>query len=288
MPKPTQKRSPKRYDATLKELVETYPADWIAQFGLSVSDPIDVIDADLSTVTTVSDKILCIQAPSPWLLHIELQAGHDANLALRVLKYNILLHDRHRLPVHSVIVLLRPEADNPALTGRLTVPSPIGGEPLIFHYQVIRVWQLPVEDILAGGLGTLPLAPIAMVNFSELPGIIRQIETRFEQETHTEVAKKLVASAYILTGLRHTASVAIQLFHGVSRMKESTTYRAILEEGRTEEAQKMLLLLGKRRFGSPDPQIKRAIESITDIRRLENMTTRILDAADWGDLLTYS
>lgn len=79
----------KPFDATLKELVEAYPRDWIAQLGLSSAGPLEIIDADLSTVTAQADRLIRLQEPEPWLLHLELQARRDPHLARRVLKYNV-------------------------------------------------------------------------------------------------------------------------------------------------------------------------------------------------------
>src|SRR5437764_6209591 len=47
----------------------------------------------------------------PWLVHVEVQAGHDAEMARRLLRYNVLIESKFGLPVHSVVVLLRPEAN---------------------------------------------------------------------------------------------------------------------------------------------------------------------------------
>ncbi len=75
-----------------------------------------------------------------------------------MLHYNVSLHRRHGLPVASVVVLLRPEADGPLLTGGVDLAW--SGTPcLSFAYRVVRTWEQPVEAVLAGGLGTLPLAP---------------------------------------------------------------------------------------------------------------------------------
>src|SRR2546422_703356 len=103
----------KPFDATLKALVEAYPRDWLDQLGWPGTPAVDVIDADLSTVTAQAAKVLRLRAPTPRLLHLELQASRDPVLARRMLKYSVLLHDRHELPVRSVVVLLRPEADTP-------------------------------------------------------------------------------------------------------------------------------------------------------------------------------
>src|SRR4051812_40564147 len=152
----------KPFDATLKELVGAYPWDWLRQLGISAAEPVEVLDADLSTVTAQADKILRIPGSPPWLLHLELQSSRDPQLPRRALKYNVLLHERYGAPVHTVILLLRPEADFAGCTGRVDY-GPAAGGSLDFHYQVLRLWQQPVEVVLEGGVGTLPLAPLSRV-----------------------------------------------------------------------------------------------------------------------------
>ncbi len=75
-------------------------------------------------------------------------------------------------------------------------------------------------------------------------------------------------------------------------MRESTTYQAILREGRKEgreegslaEARKVLLLLGECRFGAPDAQSRAILQEIGDLKRLEELSVRLLAAANWHDL----
>ncbi len=80
----------KPFEATLKDLVEGYPRDCMDHLGLSPIGPVEVIDADLSTVTAGADKLVRVDDPETWLLHLELQAGYDADLDRRVLKYDVL------------------------------------------------------------------------------------------------------------------------------------------------------------------------------------------------------
>ena len=61
------------------------------------------------------------------------------------------------------------------MTGLLERRPPLGGCSVRFSYQVIRVWEWPVEALLAGGLGTLPLAPLAGVGTADLPDVFRSI-----------------------------------------------------------------------------------------------------------------
>ena len=73
-------------------------------------------------------------------------------------------------------------------------------------------------------------------------------------------------------------------------MKESTTYQAILREGRVSEAQRLLMLQGEIRFGSPDERILGNIEAIRDVEQLERLGRRVVDmnVHDWEDLLRAS
>ncbi|HMC90714.1 MAG TPA: hypothetical protein VKI17_14250 [Gemmataceae bacterium] len=287
----------KSFDPTFKALVESCPADWTT-FAGQPSAPTEVIDADIATVSGAADKVLCVRATAPYLLHLEFVSGHDAARLPRTLQLrNLLLEDRHDLPVRTVVVLLRPEADSPALSGVRT--RGVEGEEAYawFRYQVIRVWQLPVERLLAGGVGTLPLAPISAVTEAELPGIIKRMEERLEQRSHRGRAESLWAATYILMGLRYSRELARQLLHGVRSMKESVTYQAILEEGMAKgmaqgqstgalaEARKLLLLQGSKRFGPPDAPTTASVESIGDLAYLEKLLLQIMSAASWQDLL---
>ena len=67
-------------------------------------------------------------------------------------------------------------------------------------------------------------------------------------------------------------------------MKESSTYQYILEEGRTEEARKILLRHGTRRFGIPDAPAQQAIENITSVEILETLIDRAADVESWSEL----
>jgi predicted transposase YdaD len=76
-------------------------------------------------------------------------------------------------------------------------------------------------------------------------------------------------------------------------MKESSTYQAILAEGRAEglaagraeEARRLPLHLGGKKFGSPNTRIKAALEGIGSVESLEQLTERLLDVSGWDELL---
>ncbi|MCY2966008.1 MAG: hypothetical protein NT069_20650 [Planctomycetota bacterium] len=285
----------KPYDAILKHLPEDYPQDW-AQF-VGVNGPVSVIDADISTVTAAAaDKVLRVDEPDPWILHLEFQAGHDATLSRRLLNYNVLLGVRHALPVRSVAILLRPRADGKDLTGSLQCKLPRGKTYLEFEYDLIRLWQLPPEAILEGGIGTLPLAPLTKVSRLQLPNLVREMAKRFDRDGGRAAVDSLWTATYVLLGLEYPKEFANQLLRGVRSMKESVTYQAILEEGRElgrevgreegrEEARRILLALGTKRFGKPSTKIRRAVAGITEPAVFEGLAVRMLDVESWTELL---
>ena len=94
----------KPFDATLKRLLEESPSDWPVLAGLPRA-PVEVIHADVSTVTGAADKVLRVRGTPDWIMHVEFQSGPDQSLPRRTHVYNALLEDRHELLVPSVIVI---------------------------------------------------------------------------------------------------------------------------------------------------------------------------------------
>jgi hypothetical protein len=96
-------------------------------------------------------------------------------------------------------------------------------------------------------------------------------------------------AAFLLLGLRHTAALAEHLFRGVVSMKESSTYQAILAEGRAEgavgELKKVLRVVGDKAFGPPDAGTAARIERLNNLAELEAMMERVRTAASWRELL---
>ncbi len=282
----------KKYDATTKDLVQLRPSDWLPYIGLPLEE-VEVVEAELSTISLAADKVLRIMGAAPSLLHIEFQSRHDPTLPERTLHYSVVLHVRHKLPVRSAVLLLSEDADRSSITGILQYRLPDTGVYLEFRYQVVRVWEKPVEEVLAGGLGTLPLAPLSNVTEEELPAVIERMKTRIDAEATPEQAGKLWTATNVLMGLRYEAAFTQQLLQGVMNMKESVTYQAIVEEGRqegrqegrAEEARRLLLRQGGKRFGPPSEAVQSTLAGITTLETLEDLADRIIDVESWTELL---
>jgi predicted transposase YdaD len=291
----------KPFDAATKDLLESDPGAWLELIlGRRICE-VGVLNVDLSTVTAEADSVLSVEDDVPWLIHLEFQSGYDPDLPLRLQRYNVLVNYRHRQPVQSVALLLCPGADGPALTGLLEQALPDGFLYHEFRYNVVRTWERPAEEILAGGLGTLPLAPLGRVHEDDLPALIQTIRQRLDREATKSQAQTLWTATYLLMGLKYPDTLIERVLEGVSNMTESVTYQKILREGlaegrakglaegraegRAEEARRILKRLASRRLGMPSPEFDVLIDAIGDIERLEQLADRVLDVSSWQDLL---
>lgn len=297
------------FDAALKQLLDVCAPDWVSWLAPLVGLPATIsaqsLDTDLSTVQPTVDKVFRLGPPDSGLLHIEPQSSWDGGYPDRVLLYNVLLHHRYGGPVHTIALLLRREADMPGLTGTVSRRSADGREYLRFEYTVVRLWELSADLLLAGGLGATPLALLTDDAAPRLPDVVARFADRVHRETTTTDAANLIFScAYILLGLRYDDVVAKSLFRGVQTMRESSTYQAILREGRNEgrsegrnegrneglaegailTRQEDLLTVLQEKFQVVTPEVVAKIRATTDLERLRAAFRQALHVTSAADI----
>ena len=301
----------KPYDATTRYLFEMGPPDWVAYLGSPIDDPrlARVIDSNLSTITAEADKVIWIDTPEPWIEHVELQASRDARLVDRAHLYNTLLSYQFRVPIRTTLVLLRPTAEGPELNGLREQRHRNSDLYGWFRYNVIRVWEQPVDHLLTCGLTVLPLAPVSNVQLENVPGVLLAIADRLAREASPDQAATLWNATRILMGLRYEKEKVDAIIEGVSAMlfgihgiEESSVYQDILSKGKTlgriegrskglaegavETARTILLRHGGKKLGAPNAQIESEITAMTDLDRLHDLIDRVLDVSSWDELLT--
>ncbi len=280
------------FDTSLKALMQAHPLDWARFAGRPITGPVELIDTDLSTIAAEADKVLRISGLHTFLLHLELQSTYDPHLPDRVLMYNDLLTYRHDLPVMSVVILLRPAADGRNMSG--VVSRHVEGEApyLEFRYRVVRIWEVPVDDVLTWGTGALPLAPLAAGADKRLPDVLVEMDRRIQSETSEREIGELWAITNTLMGLKYPRDTVSQILRGVRRMRESVTYQMILEEGRVEgraegklEAmQRVLALLGEQRFHLSPEVAQSAVSQVRSAERLDELLRKACVAQSWEEV----
>jgi predicted transposase YdaD len=222
-----------RYDVSLKELVWDHPVACLERFGIGPPGPVEVIDSDITTLTASADKVIKVGGPEPYLVVIEFQTYHDTNIARTLWYRHVALDYRHNVPVLTVLVLVRKEANSPVLVGTYERHAPNGRRTNWYNFEVVRLWEEDPDSFLTASVVLVPLTPLTDVLEDALPDLIRRMTARIDSEPKPQ-ADKLWTATYILMGLRYPTELVDRLLQGVQNMKESTTYQAILQEGRIE------------------------------------------------------
>ena len=273
------------YDATSKFLIEVDPMDWIQFLGLPGTSAYTK-DVDISTVSGSGDVGIFVEADEPYVAHLEFQSGYDKKIDNRTHRYNALIHYETDLPVKSYLILLRPSADGSGVTGGVHY------EGLDFRYNIIRPWEYPPEAFLNGGLSLLPLAPLSNVSKEELPKVIETIEKRLDAEASPGLKEEILTATFIFSGLIYSDEFLTQIFQGVKKLKESSTYQYIYRsgqeegrsEGRSEEAIRIILRIGEKRYGEADDSVKQRLESCS-LEVLEALAEKLFSVETWGEFL---
>ena len=256
-----------------------------------------MIESEITTLSAAAYKVIRVGGSELSLVNIERQSSHETELTRTLWFRQVALDYRHNLPVLTVLVLLRKEANSPNLTGEYERYLPDGRLMNRYEYQVVQLWKESAESFLNAEVELVPLAPLGDVDEQQSPELVRKMANR-SNTLPAPCAAKLWTALYLLMGLRYPDELILELLDGVQAVKESTTYQKILRdgrvegrvEGRTEEAQRFLLRLGTKRFGPPVGKTLDALEDVQDINRLEDLGERILDAdvVDWEGLLGLS
>ena len=89
--------------------------------------------------------------------------------------------------------------------------------------------------------------------------------------SNAAMAGRLQACTMLLMGLRYTKQQIADVRKGVAMvdLRESSFYKLVHEEGRMEEAKRMILFLGRQKFGSPHAEFEQELEGITDHTKLD-------------------
>jgi hypothetical protein len=278
------------FDATLKDMGRDSPQDFLTAFDRPPAAAVKLLNVDLSTVTTAADLILGLGEPLEEIIHLDFQASAAARKHADLLAYNALLFAHYLVPVHTIILLLRPEAAHAHLNGRIDYAPRPGRGRMTFAYEVVALWQRPVQELLAAEPGVVPLAMLGRLP-EDLPLeeglalVAHRVAERVTAETTPERAKKLLTDAYLLTGLRVRRDAAARIFRGVRVMQESDTYLAILDEGQEKALREIILLQGEDQLGAPAETVQAQLRNITDLDRLRRMARATPKAASWQEIL---
>jgi hypothetical protein len=275
------------FDATLKEIVSQAPADFQLAFHLSTAEPVRSLNVDLSTISAVTDVALGFGEPLTEIVDLNFQSGPDSTVDARLHLYNAMLHLKYGVPIRSILVLLRPKADRRQLKGRLSYTS--GDRRVRFEYDVVRLWRQPLQSFLEGGVGLLPLAtlckmPAGMPMEQSLHAVVHEIDQRLAALPDHAQAVRLMSAAFTLASSRFSKDTTRRIFEGVTIMHKPTLWDEV-EEKQMQWSKRLLLRVGRKKFGDPDRKDETAFNKIKELARLDRMIDAIFEANSWKELL---
>jgi hypothetical protein len=193
------------FDATLKDMGRDSPQGFLAAFDRPPALPVKLLNVDLSTVTTAADLVLGLGEPLEEIVQLDFQSSAAAWKHADLLVYHALLFAHYHVPVHTVIILLRPEAAHANVNGVIRYAPRPGRGRMEFGYEVIPLWERPAEELLAADLGVAPLAvpgrlPEGASLEDGLTDVAGRVVERLTREAPPDRAKKLLTDALLLRG----------------------------------------------------------------------------------------
>src|SRR2546425_448811 len=179
------------FDATLKDLGRDGAADFLITFDRPPIGPLVLLNVDLSSITTSADLVIGLGEPPDEVIHFDFQSSAAAWKHADVLIYNAILHGEYHVPVHSIVILLRPQAAHSNLNGVVSYAARSGRGSMEFAYEVVRLWERPAQEFLTGALGATPFAmlgalPEGVPVTDALTQIAQRLIERLEREAPPE------------------------------------------------------------------------------------------------------
>lgn len=292
---------PKLWDEMMKRLIEMHPQDFVS--WVSQDAQVEHILKQELQQTVYADSLIKVSfKDKPAILHFEYQTRNDARMGERALLYNTLAsYTNEDIPVYSHVLYLRP-SDHIVQSPFVRI-FPDGKEITRFHYNVIKLWEMPAEDLLNfPHPGLLPLVLLAK------GGTEQDVVEEMIQKIADTGESELLSASYTLGGLVFKAPEQHNWFKRRFHMfedilEESWTYQEMkqeitqkIEQLELHRLRTMLATVAQKRFpktarlakgmGSTinDPSIlSELIINISTAQTLEEATDVLLAAGEMSE-----
>jgi hypothetical protein len=148
---------------------------------------VELLTVELPAESIRADIVFRVQRQGGMtvVLHIEFQGRTSRpRMPWRMLDYVVRLAQEHRLPIHSAVLYLDQGAGSQD-TGRHEHLGADGSVMLAWSYQVVHLWQMRAEELLA--LGRRSLLPLVGLTKIERPTeTMTQVVAAIRAEPDTE------------------------------------------------------------------------------------------------------
>ena len=262
-------------DSPLKHLVSAFITDfaaWLLQTPVREARPLNV---ELPAATLAADQVFQVMLPTgqPLLLHLEFQ-GHGSRppLPWRMLEYMARLAYTHRLAMRSVVFYVGRGAGADD-TGHHQITDLDGTATLLWRYQVMRLWQMPAEELLALESPAL-LALVGQTRIDQPAVVLPAVVARLRRVPDAERRGRLLTALLALLPEEEMIAMVEQLLEHDALLLDTPYLRRIREEGALAMRRRDILQALELRFGPQEEvshQMAQQLDRIADEALLERL-----------------
>lgn len=223
-------------------------------------------------------------------VHVEIERAWRAEIPRRVFEYASVAVAATRLPIGSVVVLLRPGGRPPRGTGVYRMPG-IGGDAFVFRYRVVPLWQLDARRMRAQ-LG-LEGAPFCAAMRGADEAFVRELadEVRTDRGMAERDRQSTMQLLYVVSAAILGSDTARRIFHVESIIQDPNVQELITEwedkglaKGRAAEARLLLHKVLAARSFQVTPDVRVRIDGEPDVARIEAWLEAAVTAGAIGDV----
>lgn len=228
------------------------------------------------------------------VVHVEVEREWRPELPRRLFEYASAAVTATRLPVGTVVVLVRRGEAPPRGTGVHRIPG-IGGDAFEFRYHVVPLWQLDARQMKAElGLSGAPFCA-AMRGTGEKFVSALADEVRADRSLAERDRASAMQLLYLVSAAILGSDAARRIFHMESLIQDPSIQELVAEwedkgraegraTGRVEGIREALYrVLSVRAFGVT-PDIRARIDREHDPARLESWLEAAVTARSFGDV----
>ena len=276
------KKELKRFDPILKEIFsEAIGTIYYLATGKKIGKKVKVISAEISLVKTFRPDIL-VEADGE-LIQVEVQAQQDKSLPKRMFRYYYAISEKYKKEP-TQIVLFVGKGSPP--------PSDYKTPKLALKYEVLDMRKIDPDVFVKSKKPGEVIVGILAGKFKDKSKIIKKVKKRIvEILKNEEKIIKYIDSISFLAGL-FDIEVKVKPMPIQVDIRKTFLYKwgekegekRGIEKGLKEGLKRAILVDIKLKFGSQKVrQIKKLLDKINDINRLEKIKKEVIISETWED-----
>jgi hypothetical protein len=284
----TKQKSQKaqRFDTSFKAWIRAHPSEILPQLLPGVTY-VDTLDVEIIRSTMRADKVFKVKYDGEdAILEIEFESGTDGDLPSRLLIYNAVLYQEHKLPIITIVVypfrVTLAESPLQVTIGDNTI--------LAFHFHMLPLFQLNAEQFVRDHVVCMyPLLPTMQGVHHEMIKQVTDELVALYREDEVTLADQLIWMSLLL---ERTDTIPLQEKSEIERQLHM--YDALWEEspriqqerakskaeGELQAAQAMFVNIVSARFPNLTEQAKEKVAQINNPTELNILARKVVVAPD--------